>query len=80
MKTILLTTLTIMVAVLYSCGGSGADTQNYQDPALMHYKINKIAVLPIRNSYLGLNESREVNRYFMTGVARKIFRGVSFGA
>ena len=54
------------------CGGSGADIQNYQDPALSKYDIKTIAVLPIRNSYLNLNESKDINRYFMTGVSRKI--------
>lgn len=57
---------------IYGCGGSGADTQNYQDPSLMNYKISTIAVLPIRNSYISLTESKEINRYFMTGVSRKI--------
>lgn len=65
--------------IFASCGGSGTDTQNYQDPALSKYKISKIAVLPIRNSYLGLNESRDVNRYFMTGVSRKISKFTVIG-
>lgn len=56
---------------IYGCGGSGVDTQNYQDPVFESYKVDTIAILPIRNSNLALNEAREVNRYFMTGIARK---------
>jgi len=68
--------LSICISTIFificGCGGSGTDTQNYQDPTLMNYKINSIAILPIRNSYISLTESKEINRYFMTGVSRKI--------
>jgi len=67
--------LSIFVSTIFificGCGGSGVDTQNYQDPTLTNYKINTIAVLPIRNSYISLGDSKEINRYFMTGVSRK---------
>ena len=62
----------VLLFIISSCGGSGTDTQNYQDPALMNYKINTVAVLPMRNSYFGLSETKEVNRYFMTGISRKV--------
>jgi len=61
---------TFTVLYIIGCGGSGVDTQNYQDPVFNSYDIKTIAVLPIRNSSLSLNEAREVNRYFMTGFAR----------
>jgi len=64
--------LSFIVTIIFinGCGGSGVDTQNYQDPVFNTYNIKTIAVLPIRNTSLALNEAREVNRYFMTGLSR----------
>ena len=60
-----------LFSYLLSCGGSGVDTQNYQDPVLQSYSIKVIAVLPIRNTNLALNEAKDINRHFMTGISRK---------
>lgn len=72
LKATILVCLFLVLFILQACGGSGADTQNYQDPALSKYDIKTIAVLPMRNSYLNLNETQDINRYFMTGASRKI--------
>lgn len=72
LKATILVCLFLVLIILQACGGSGADTQNYQDPALSKYDIKTIAVLPMRNSYLNLNETQDINRYFMTGASRKI--------
>jgi hypothetical protein len=55
-----------------NCGGSGADTQNYQDPALSTYNLKTVALLPIRNTYLNTGEAQSVNRYFAQGIYKKI--------
>ena len=51
---------------IMGCGGTSIDTQNYQDPTFGTYKINTIAVLPIRNTYLNTGEAQKVNRNIMT--------------
>ncbi len=55
-----------------SCGGSGASSENYQDPSYHNYTIKKVAVLPIRNSYLNIGETQKINRNFITSLTRKI--------
>jgi hypothetical protein len=70
-KKFMVLSVTVLLFSICGCGGSGVDTQNYQDPVFETYKVNTIGILPIRNSNLALNEAREVNRYFMTGIARK---------
>ena len=72
MKSILTNILTFVSAIFFiGCGGSGVDSQNYQDPVFDSYTIKTIAVLPIRNSNLNIGEAKEINRYFMTGLDRK---------
>lgn len=61
----------LLFSLFIGCGGSSIDTQNYQDPTFGTYKINKIAVLPIRNTYLNIGEANKINRYFMTQLSRK---------
>ncbi|MBN8568970.1 MAG: hypothetical protein J0M18_05025 [Ignavibacteria bacterium] len=58
--------------VLTSCGGSGATSQNYQDPSYQNYTIKKVAVLPIRNTYMNIGEAQNVNRFFITELTRKV--------
>lgn len=57
--------------IIYSCGGSGAQTHNYQDPAFDTYVIKTIAILPVRNSSINIGEAKEINRYFISGLDRK---------
>ncbi len=71
MKTLSLLILATLGFIITSCAGSGADIQNYQDPAFSSYLIKKMAVLPIRNTYLNIGEANNVNRYFMSQLSRK---------
>ncbi len=70
MKRLSLLFLFLSSLLLYSCGSS-IDVQNYQDPVFSEYNIKKIAVLPIRNTYININDANKINRYFMTQIARK---------
>jgi len=71
MKTLCLVILATLGLLITGCAGSGADIQNYQDPSFGSYIIKKIAVLPIRNTYLNIGEANNVNRYFITQLTRK---------
>jgi len=71
MKTIISYVLIVFSVFIHtSCGGSGAESQNYQDPTLETYNIKTIAILPIRNSYLNIGDAKEINRHFMSGLSR----------
>jgi PBP1b-binding outer membrane lipoprotein LpoB len=71
MKKVILFILFLLAIFYYGCSGSGADSTNYQDPNFSSYKIIKIAVLPIRNTYLNIGEANNINRYFITQLSRK---------
>lgn len=75
MKSIITSLFILITAMLlYGCASSGADVQNYQDPNFQNVKLKKIAVLPVRNTYLNVGDANSINRYFMTELSRKTKR------
>ncbi len=70
-KLIIIIELSLSI-LIYGCAGYWWPVHRDMYEILDSYKIHTVAVMPIRNSHLDSNETKEVNLYFFTGITKSI--------
>jgi hypothetical protein len=70
-KLIIIIELSLSI-LMYGCAGYWWPVHRDMYEILDSYKIHTVAVMPIRNSHLDSNETKEVNLYFFTGITKSI--------
>ena len=67
MKKIILFVLAIILPIyIYSCSSSRTDIEYYRNEEFSKYKIDNIAILPLRDVWLNIEQSSNVDRYFLS--------------